>query len=55
MQVRDCRIEGPKIIEPMVFGDDRAVGVIWPLDEMQPQLSDKDRKDVALADVAAFS
>ncbi len=35
--------------------DDPAVGVAWPLDGMEPQLSDKDRNGVALADAAAFA
>ena len=35
--------------------DDRDVGIDWPLDGMEPQLSEKDRKGTPLAKIEAFA
>jgi dTDP-4-dehydrorhamnose 3,5-epimerase len=35
--------------------DDPAVGIDWPLDGLNPIISDKDARGVALADVAVFA
>jgi len=41
--------------EHVLAWDDPALGIDWPFDGVDPQISDKDRAGMALVDVAAFA